>query len=114
MDQWLEVGKPAPVRKIMTNVKMATKKLEPGWLHALLMVLRFSSIVCLPAALPALSAQSKLPPDATRTFSSPSTYAPDLAERVMSSELRDVVPRYTAGSAVAAALPHGARYRARG
>jgi len=24
-DQWLEVGKPAPVRKIMTNVKMATK-----------------------------------------------------------------------------------------
>ena len=26
LDQWLEVGKPAPVRKIMTNVKMATKK----------------------------------------------------------------------------------------
>ena len=25
-DQWLEVGKPAPVRKIMTNVKMATKR----------------------------------------------------------------------------------------
>jgi Zinc carboxypeptidase len=24
-DQWLEVGKPAPVKKIMTNVKMATK-----------------------------------------------------------------------------------------
>jgi hypothetical protein len=27
MDQWLEVGKPAPVRKVMTNVKIATKKL---------------------------------------------------------------------------------------
>jgi hypothetical protein len=26
LDQWLEVGKPAPVRKIMTNVKMVTKK----------------------------------------------------------------------------------------
>ena len=26
LDQWLEVGKPAPVRKIMTNVKMATKR----------------------------------------------------------------------------------------
>ena len=26
MDQWLEVGKPAPVRKVMTNVKIATKK----------------------------------------------------------------------------------------
>jgi hypothetical protein len=26
-DQWLEVGKPAPVRKIMMNVKMATKPL---------------------------------------------------------------------------------------
>ncbi len=26
LDQWLEVGKPAPVRKIMTNVKMATRK----------------------------------------------------------------------------------------
>jgi Zinc carboxypeptidase len=26
-DQWLDVGKPAPVRKIMTNVKMATKPL---------------------------------------------------------------------------------------
>jgi hypothetical protein len=25
LDQWLEAGKPAPVRKIMTNVKMATK-----------------------------------------------------------------------------------------
>ncbi len=27
MDQWLEVGKPAPVRKVMTNVKITTKKL---------------------------------------------------------------------------------------
>ena len=27
MDQWLEVGKPAPVRKVMTNVTAATKKL---------------------------------------------------------------------------------------
>ena len=27
MDQWLEVGKPAPVRKVMTNVTIATKKL---------------------------------------------------------------------------------------
>ncbi len=27
MDQWLEVGKPSPVRKVMTNVKIATKKL---------------------------------------------------------------------------------------
>jgi hypothetical protein len=26
LDQWLEVGKPAPVRKIMTNVKAVTKK----------------------------------------------------------------------------------------
>ena len=26
LDQWLEVGKPAPIRKVMTNVKMATKK----------------------------------------------------------------------------------------
>jgi hypothetical protein len=25
-DQWLEAGKPAPVRKIMTNVKVVTKK----------------------------------------------------------------------------------------
>jgi hypothetical protein len=25
LDQWLEAGKPAPVRKIMTNVKMTTK-----------------------------------------------------------------------------------------
>ena len=27
MDPWLEVGKPAPVRKMMTNVTIATKKL---------------------------------------------------------------------------------------
>ena len=27
MDQWLEVGKPAPVRKVMTNITAATKKL---------------------------------------------------------------------------------------
>jgi hypothetical protein len=27
MDPWLEVGKPAPVRKVMTNVKIAAKKL---------------------------------------------------------------------------------------
>ena len=26
MDPWLEAGKPAPVRKIMSNVKIATKK----------------------------------------------------------------------------------------
>jgi hypothetical protein len=27
LDPWLEVGKPAPIRKVMTNVKVATKKL---------------------------------------------------------------------------------------
>jgi hypothetical protein len=27
LDQWLEVGKPAPIKKIMTNVKVATKSL---------------------------------------------------------------------------------------
>ena len=43
-----------------------------------------------------LGAQSKLPPDAARTFSDPAAYAPDLAERLTTSELRDVVPRYTA------------------
>lgn len=56
----------------------------------------FIKFLIVAAATPvAVSAQSKLPPDATRTFSSPTTYAPDLAERVVSSELRDVIPRYT-------------------
>lgn len=55
------------------------------------------AIVCAAAALQLpLSAQSKLPPSAQRTFSDPSTYAPDLSERSTTSELRDVVPRYTA------------------
>jgi hypothetical protein len=40
------------------------------------------AIVCAAAALQLpLSAQSKLPPSAQRTFSDPSTYAPDLSER---------------------------------
>ena len=55
------------------------------------------AIVCAAAALQwPLAAQSKLPPSAQRTFSDPSTYAPDLSERLTTSELRDVVPRYTA------------------
>ena len=54
-------------------------------------------LLCVAVTLPsAPSAQSKLPPSGTRTFSDPSTYAPDLAERLTTSELRDVVPRYTA------------------
>ena len=44
------------------------------------------AIVCAAAALQLpLSAQSKLPPSAQRTFSDPSTYAPDLAERLTTS-----------------------------
>jgi uncharacterized protein (DUF885 family) len=48
-------------------------------------------------ALPAVAGtQSKLPPEARRTFADPATYAPDLNDRASTSELRDAVPRYTA------------------
>ena len=73
----------------MTNVKKSSN-LRVFVKHT------FIKFLIVAAATPvAVSAQSKLPPDATRTFSSPTTYAPDLAERVVSSELRDVIPRYT-------------------
>jgi hypothetical protein len=46
------------------------------------------------------AAQDKLPPEAQRTFSDPSVYAPDLGERATTSELADVVSRYAADRAL--------------
>jgi len=47
-------------------------------------------------AVTCLGAQDKLPPQAQRTFSDPSTFIPELSEASASSELRDVVTRYAA------------------
>src|SRR5687767_7511953 len=57
---------------------------------------KFLGIVVLLAFASAAGAQSKLPPEARRTFADPITYAPVLLERASASELRDAVARYTA------------------
>jgi uncharacterized protein (DUF885 family) len=56
--------------------------------------LRIALIVLVLATL--APAQDKLPPNAERTFFDPASYVPDLAELAATSELRDVVARYSA------------------
>ena len=52
------------------------------------------SALLMTALIGIAAAQSKLPPEAHRTFNDPAAYTPDANERFTTSELRDFVTRY--------------------
>ena len=53
-------------------------------------------VIVVLVAVICFAAQDKLPPQAQRTFSDPSTFMPDFTQASATSELRDVVSRYAA------------------